>query len=112
MQKKLSDFRQEVQDLEDGRKKLEIELDQKKNIDGALDYLKESNSKAANKIYYQEEQLKENKQVQLEQKQLLEIEQTKNKLLTQQNEELQIEIDRIKFNSADQSSLNNISTIS
>ena len=55
MQKKLSDFRQEVQDLEDGRKKLEIELDQKKNIDGALDYLKESNSKAANKIYHQEE---------------------------------------------------------
>ena len=74
MQKKLSDFRQEVQDLEDGRKKLEIELDQKKNIDGAIDYLKESNSKAANKIYHQEEQLKENKQVQLEQKQLLEIE--------------------------------------
>ena len=74
MQKKLSDFRQEVQDLEDGRKKLEIELDQKKNIDGAIDYLKESNSKAANKIYHQEEQLKENKQAQLEQKQLLEIE--------------------------------------
>ena len=36
----------------------------------------------------------------------------KSQLLTQQNEELQVEIDRIKFNNADQSSLHNISTIS
>ena len=55
MQKKLTDFKQEVQDLEDGRKKLEFELDQKKNIDGALDFLKESNAKAAKKLYHLEE---------------------------------------------------------
>ena len=36
----------------------------------------------------------------------------KSQLLTQQNEELQVEIDRIKFNNADQSSIHNISTIS
>ena len=82
MQKKLTDFRQEVQDLEDGRKKLEFELDQKKNIDSALEYLKESNAKAANKLYHLEEQLKEGQALQIEQKQLLEIESTKNKLLS------------------------------
>ena len=58
-QKKLNDYKQEVKQLEDANKKLLLELQEKQGIGEAVDYLKESNVKAATRLYQLELDLKD-----------------------------------------------------
>ena len=111
--KELSHAQKDLAELTEVNKKLEIELENQQQIDTAIEYLRQSNQKVTTRNAELETEiaLKETQALELEQQ--AKLHETQNKMLKDQVQELQVEIDRIRYQSNDlNNSVMNMSAIS
>lgn len=111
--KELKHAKKAVTGLTEENKKMEHELENKLQIDDAIEYLRQSNQKVTNRCSELESQLARRDHEAAELEQQLKMSESQNALLREQNAELQVEIDRIRYQSNDlNNSVLNMSTLS
>lgn len=105
--------KKDVTELTEANKKMEVELETHQSIDTAIEYLRQSNQKVTNRCAELETQLSERDSQVAELDKALKQSENQCKLFKELNQELKLEIDRIKYSSNDMNnSILNISSLS
>ena len=110
VKKELKIAKKDVGELSEMNEKLEVELADKRQIEDAIEFLRQSNQKVTNRCSELESKLTSREFEFSELEQQFKFSENQNDMLKVQNQELQVEIDRIKYQQND--SLLNMSTLS
>jgi len=106
--------KKDIAELTEQNKKLAIEMENRQQIDSAIEYLRQSNQKVTNRCAELEAELQRHSFEAGDMETLLKRSEKQNKALRDEIAELKVEIDRIRYNASDlnNSQLLNMSTLS